>query len=93
MYVFRNFIWILGLSILLAGLSYQEYLTHIPNAPEKGVKLWKKESFKKPFYLGGGLTLVGISLTIDSAILAAMAAVLAFFCFWSLAKKLIAERS
>ena len=77
MYVFRNFLWILGLSIILAALSYQEYLTHIPNAPEKGVKLWKKKSFKKPFYLGAALTFAGISLTIESFIFVFLAAALA----------------
>ena len=80
MYVFRNFLWILGLSIILAALSYKEYLTHIPNAPEKGVKLWKKKSFKKPFYLGAAPTFAGISLTIDSVVLAFLAAAFAALC-------------
>ena len=92
MYVFRNFVWILGLSIILAALSYQEYLTHIPNAPEKGVKLWKKKSFQKPLYLGAALTFAGISATADSAFIAAAAAVAAFICAWSLLRILIAEK-
>ena len=93
MYVFRNFVWILGLSIILAALSYQEYLTHIPNAPEKGFKLWKKKAFQKPFLLGAALTLAGISATIDSTILAALSAVAAFFCAWALLKILIPEKA
>jgi hypothetical protein len=86
MYVFRNFIWILGLSIILVTLSYQEYLSHIPNGSGKGVKLWKKNSFKKPFYLGSALTFAGISLTIDSFLPAFLAAVLAVLSTWALFK-------
>jgi len=91
-YVIRNFIWILGLSVILAALSYQEYLSHLPDAPEKGVKLWRKKSFQKPFLLGAAMTLAGVSATADSPLLAALLAVAAFFCAWALLKKLLAEK-
>jgi hypothetical protein len=93
MYVFRNFVWILGLSMILAALSYQEYLTHLPNAPEKGIKLWKNASFLKPFYLGSALTLAGIGATIDSPILGALASVEAFFLTWAFLKTIVAEKA
>jgi len=56
--VFSNFIWILGVAIILADFSYHEFLAHLKKI--KRTEVFRRKSFKKPFFLGLILITVGI---------------------------------
>jgi len=57
--IISNFVWILGMAVILAALSYHEFLAHIQQA--KRVEVFKRDSFKKPSLLGIILIAAGIS--------------------------------
>lgn len=56
--VLSNFVWILGMAIILAGFSYNELLVYLQKA--KITELVKRTSFKKPLFLGLILITVGV---------------------------------
>lgn len=56
--VLSNFVWILGVAIILAAFSYNELLVYLQKA--KITELVKKPSFKKPLFLGLILFTVGV---------------------------------
>jgi hypothetical protein len=66
--VFANLTWIFGASIILADFSYHEFLVH----REKTIliKVLKKDSFKRPFYLGLLLFTLGACLSMRNPWLA-----------------------
>lgn len=57
--VLSNFVWILGTGVILAALSYQEFLAHLQRT--KRIEIFKRDSFKKPLLLGMILVAIGIS--------------------------------
>ncbi|NQT81111.1 MAG: discoidin domain-containing protein [Candidatus Aminicenantes bacterium] len=66
-----NFIWIMGLAIILTVLSYNEFLIY--SQKTKIIAFYKKNSFKKPFLLGLLLISIGISFSIQQLWLALIA--------------------
>ena len=72
-----NFIWILGLAIILTVFSYNEFLIYLQKT--KKIAFYKKNSFKKPFLLGLLLTSIGISFSIHQLWLAIITGIAAFF--------------
>lgn len=56
--VLSNFAWILGVAIILATFNYNELLVHLQKA--KITELVKRNSFKKPFFMGLILITVGV---------------------------------
>ena len=57
--IISNFIWILGMTLILSALSYHEFLAHMQKA--KTIEVLKRDSFKKPLLLGAILIAAGIS--------------------------------
>ena len=74
--VISNFIWILGIAIILADFSYHEFLAQLKKV--KRVEYFKRDSFKKPLLLGLILIASGISASIQQAWPAAISGVVAF---------------
>jgi len=56
--VLSNFVWILGVAIILATFSYNELFVHLQKA--KITELVKRNSFKKPFIVGLILITMGV---------------------------------
>lgn len=57
--ILLNFVWVMGVAIILAVFSYSEFLAHIQKAKRK--ELYKRNFFKKLFSVGLILIVVGIS--------------------------------
>lgn len=57
--VLLNFVWIIGVAIILAVFSHSEFLAHTQKVKRKQV--YKRNFFKKPLILGLILIVVGIS--------------------------------
>lgn len=57
--ILLNFVWVMGVAIILAVFSYSEFLAYIQKAKRKEV--YKRNFFKKPLILGLILIVVGIS--------------------------------
>ena len=74
--VFSNFVWILGIAIILADFSYHEFLAHVLEA--KRIKVFKKNSFRRPFLLGLILIAIGITTSVQKLWLALILGVFAF---------------
>jgi hypothetical protein len=75
--IIANFVWILGLAIILADFSYHEFLSHVIKV--KRTKVLKKNSFKRPFLLGMILIAVGIPTSVQKLWLALILGVFSFF--------------
>ncbi len=56
--VLSNFVWILGVAIILATFNYNELFVHLQKA--KITELVKRSSFKKPVIVGLILIIVGV---------------------------------
>lgn len=84
--VFTNFVWIFGVSLMLADFSYHEFLAHREKAPLS--KVLKKSSFKTLFHLGSILIAAGVSLSMKNPWLAGIAGGAAFILLVFLLKKL-----
>lgn len=72
--VFSNFAWILGASIILAVFSYHEFLAYVKKS--KRIKVFKRNSFKKPFLLGLILVTAGVGASIHQLWLTATLSVI-----------------
>ena len=72
-----NFIWIIGASIILATMSWQEF--QVRQRKIKWRDALRSREFLRPFYLGAFLVMVGIVASINSAWIAALGSVTAFF--------------
>ena len=57
--IIANFVWILGIALILSVFSYHEFLAHVQKA--KIIKVFKRDSFKRLFLLGMILVASGIS--------------------------------
>ena len=80
--VFFNFLWILGLAVLLADLGFHYWL-----AQREGSGLraqFRLPSFQKGAWLGLGLFAVGLAGTVDRAWEVVVWALLALVCLVSL---------
>jgi len=81
--VFSNFVWILGVAIILAAFSYHEFLAHIKKA--KRIEVFKGDSFKKPFLVGTILIAIGISASARQLWLTAIFGIVALLLIiWSI---------
>ncbi len=74
--IISNFIWILGVAIILAAFSYHEFLAHLQKS--KKAKLFNSSSFKKPFLIGMILIATGVSISIRLLWLASISGIMAF---------------
>lgn len=77
-----NFIWIIGASIILAAISWQEF--QVRQRKIKWRDALRSREFLRPFYLGAALVMVGIIASVHSAWIAALASITAFFSLFLL---------
>jgi len=74
--VFSNFVWILGVAVILAAFSYHEFLSYVEKT--KRIEVLKRNSFKKPFLLGTILIAAGISASTHQPWLIAIFGIVTF---------------
>ena len=75
--VFSNFLWIVGAAVILAAISYHDYLAS--QKKEKFINLLKRNSFKKPLFSGLFLVTAGIALSVHFLWLSIIMGILAIF--------------
>jgi tellurite resistance protein TehA-like permease len=75
--VFSNFLWIVGAAIILAAMSYHDYLAS--QKKEKLINLLKRNSFQKPLFSGLFLVTAGIALSVHFLWLSFIMGILAIF--------------
>ena len=75
--VFSNFLWIVGAAIILAAISYHDYLAS--QKKEKLINLFKRNSFQKPLFSGLFLVTAGIALSVHFLWLSFIMGILAIF--------------
>lgn len=68
--IISNFVWILGLAIILASFSYHEFLAHLQKTKKQ--EIFKRDSFRKPCLLGLILVASGASLSVQKLWLTAI---------------------
>ena len=91
--IISNFMWILGLAIILAAFSYHEFLAHLQKT--KRQEIFKRDSFRKPCLLGLILVASGVSFSVQKLWLTAIfgvVAILLTILFVKLAKIQAAEK-
>jgi uncharacterized membrane protein YjjP (DUF1212 family) len=82
--VFSNFLWIVGAAVILAAISYHDYLAS--QKKEKFINLLKRNSFKKPLFLGLFLVTAGITLSVHFLWLSFIMGILAILMLFLTAK-------
>lgn len=82
--VIANFIWILGLAVILAVLSYHDFMVH------KKKRRWREvldsDSFWRPIHIAGIMIFVGLAGSIHSPMLAGLMGACAFLLLMLLGK-------
>jgi len=82
--VIANFLWILGLAIILLDLSYHDFLVH------KKKRTWQEVmesgSFLRPIHIAGILIFVGLAGSLHHAVLAGLMGACAFLLIMFLGK-------
>ena len=73
--IISNFMWILGMAIILASFSYHQFLAHSQNT--KKWEILKRASFRKPCLLGLIFVALGTSLSVQRLWLTAVLGVVA----------------
>jgi hypothetical protein len=73
--IISNFMWILGLAIILASFSYHEFLAHLQKT--KRQEILKRNSFRIPCLLGLILAVSGASFSVQQLWLTAILGVVA----------------
>ena len=71
-----NFLWILGLAVILLDVSYHDFLVH------KKKRTWREvlysDAFLRPIHIAGILIFVGLAGSINSPLLAGLMGACAF---------------